>query len=120
MALVIRVAVIAVAALLFTAGQLRVLTGSAPRRTRYVIAWLVVTIVLAALISHLDSLVGRAAASDRMTSAVFAGVTAALALGAGARLSQSPFWQAAASPGRVVALLVLHALIVFLADSVAR
>lgn len=120
MAVVLRGAVIAVAAMLFTAAQLRVLKGNTPRRTRYAVAWILISIMLGAFISYLDAMVGRAGIADRVASFAFAAVTAALALGAGARLSQSPFWTSATRFRKALALLLIHALIVYLADRVAR
>ena len=120
MALAIRVAMIGVAAMLFTAAQLRVLAGSPPRRTRYIVAWLVSAVILAALGTYLDSLVGRAGMSERAQGLFFAAAAAAIALTAGHRLSQSPFWMTAGRGRRVTLLLALNALIVWLLDGALR
>lgn len=120
MALGIQVAVIAMAALLLTSAQLRVFKGAPPRRTRYVIAWLVCAIVLGAVMSYVDSQVGRAALADRLGSFAVAAVICAVALFAGSRLGASPYWGSASRVHRVLALLGLHVLIVFLANAVAR
>lgn len=120
-ALLINLAVLVVAALLATVAQLRVLGGGTPpRRMRYLVAWVVVTVALGAFMAMGSGLVGRSALSDRAMSVATAAVMMALALLAGARLAASPFWDRARGVWRGLALFTLHLVIVGLADRVLR
>jgi len=77
------IAQIVVAALVITSAQLRVLRRAEPRRSAYIVAWLVCTAVIAGIVWLTDAQVGNATTSRRVGSGMLAGFTSACALAAG-------------------------------------
>lgn len=95
----------AVAALLLSSTQLRVVHRPPPRRRAYIIAGGVSTIILAGLVSATDLLVGRR--GTLVVNLAMAAVVCALALGVGEWWSRRPRW---ATTGRVYKFLTLVSL----------
>lgn len=98
-----------VATLSLTSAQLRVLAGPPPRGRRYLVAWLVCTLLFGGLLSYLDQVTGRA----RMTASLYnfglAGILSGVALTAGGFVERN------SRSARFLRLVLLHGLIVLLA-----
>jgi hypothetical protein len=111
LATVIRVALIAVAALVLTAAELRVIAKPPPRRVRYVVAWLACSAILGGLAIYLDTRVGLTAPGDRVLSVAGAALLSAAALAVGAWWTRRPAWNSYSRPIAVASLLAVQAAI---------
>lgn len=78
---------IAVAALVLTSLQLRVLRRSPPRRRAYVVAWVVSIVIVGGLIWLSDMPVGNTGLARRVNSGLLVAVVGAVALAAGSWVS---------------------------------
>jgi hypothetical protein len=103
----------AVATMVLTSAQLRV----AKRRSwrRYIVAWLFCTLLLGALLSAMDFMVGRAEPMRILADVMLAAVISGLALAAGARWIRRPWWAQTNEPLRTITLLLIQGLVVLVA-----
>lgn len=102
-------AVWAVATMILTSAQLRVIKRAPPRRRAYVLAWLICSLLLGALLTMTDREVGVVGLSRVATNFALCGAVSGLALAAGAwwtrRTSRS-------GPIPALTLFFVHAIVV--------
>lgn len=114
----IQVALVAVAAMLITSAQFRVLAGGgAPSRVRYAVAWLVCAVVLGALGAYLDAMVGLTAIGDRVLNFVGAAVHVLVGLAVAHWWTRRPSWPTYSRLVAWISLFVIQAMIAMAALS---
>lgn len=105
------VAVWAVAAMVLTSAQLRVMRREPPRRGAYVVAWLICSLLLAALLTMTDRGVGVGGPFRVVSNFTLCAGVSGLALATGAWWTRR---QSRIGPLRFLALFVVHAIVVLL------
>ncbi|MEX2177835.1 MAG: hypothetical protein WD801_03935 [Gemmatimonadaceae bacterium] len=112
----IQIALVAVAAMLITSAQFRVLAGP-PSRVRYAVAWLVGSVVLGALGAYLDTMVGLTAIGDRVLNFVGAAVHVLVGLAVGHWWTRRPSWPTYSRLVAWISLFVIQVMIAMAALS---
>lgn len=102
-----------VAVLVLSSAMLRVLAGSPPRSRRYVVAWLVSTLVLGGLLFLMDKMLATVDWSRQLANLRLAGIVSAVGLVAGSLLARLSFWTRQRGAVRFVVLVLVQAAIVF-------
>jgi hypothetical protein len=89
--------------------QLRVLAGDAPRVRRYVIGWIVASLVIGGLLGYLDKITGRAESVIQLRNVALAAIVGAAALAAGGALEAQ---MSGAGLVRFLRLVAVHGVVV--------
>ena len=102
-----------VATLVLTSAQLRVLAGSPPRTRRYVVAWVVSTLILGGLLHVMDRMIGAIDWRRQLMNVCVAGTVAVAGLVAGTGLARWKLWHRLHGSLRFLVLLLAEAVVVF-------
>ena len=101
-----------IATLLLASVQTRVLASPTSRRVRYLVAWLVCTLVLGWLLLAMDTITGNIDVPRRVADVLFAALLSAAGLAAGSWWSRRPGWVNRHGATRFLALALIHGLVV--------
>ena len=104
-----------VASLVVTSAMLRIAARPRQRVWHYVVAWVVCTVVLGALLSATDVATGSIAIERKLSDFFLAAAVSALALVGGWAWTRRPAWSESGRVGRFLTLFLVHAIIILLA-----
>lgn len=104
-----------VASLLVTSAMLRIAARPRQRVWHYVLAWVVCTVVLGALLSATDAATGSIGIRQRLADFLLSGAVNALALVGGWAWTSRARWAESGRMVRFLTLFLVHAVIILLA-----